>query len=47
MPYTERYGLAGQVAPEVLDGALAAISADLYASMAARRRTPWWRWAAR
>ena len=29
VPYTERYGLAGQVAPEVLDDALAAISADL------------------
>jgi exopolyphosphatase/guanosine-5'-triphosphate,3'-diphosphate pyrophosphatase len=27
--YTERYGLAGQVAPEVLDDAMAAISADL------------------
>ena len=29
VPYTERYGLAGQVAPEVLDDAMAAISADL------------------
>ena len=45
VPYTERYGLAGQVAPEVLDGALAAIGRPR-ASMAARRRTPWWRWAA-
>jgi exopolyphosphatase / guanosine-5'-triphosphate,3'-diphosphate pyrophosphatase len=29
VPYTERYGLAGAVAPEVLRDALAAISADL------------------
>jgi exopolyphosphatase/guanosine-5'-triphosphate,3'-diphosphate pyrophosphatase len=29
VPYTERYGLAGQVAPEVLDDAMAVISADL------------------
>jgi exopolyphosphatase / guanosine-5'-triphosphate,3'-diphosphate pyrophosphatase len=29
VPYTERYGLAGQVAPEVLDDAMAAIAADL------------------
>ena len=29
VPYTERFGLAGSVAPGVLDGALAAISADL------------------
>ena len=45
--YTERFGLAGVVAPEVLRDALAAIAADLTGSTAARRRTPWWGWAAR
>ena len=46
--YTERFGLAGAVAPEVLGEALAAISArPVPPSTAARRRMRWWRWAAR